>query len=147
LPNGTTCDDGNSGTSGDSCQGGVCTGSSCATEPKPKSSGYFKKLCKAGVPKPSHSDALTDADAQCVGQLSDTFAGMTTATEICQVFLDQHGDNNGPDCKECEKAENELMALALNICRQNVCESQEVDSACAPATTLTTACSRPWRVL
>jgi hypothetical protein len=136
LPNGTTCDDGNSGTTGDSCQGGVCTGSSCASEPKPKSSGYFKKLCKAGVPKPSHSDALTDADAQCVGQLTDTFAGITTATDICVVF-----QKSSTDCKDCDKAEEELMALALNICRNNVCLSQEVDSTCghdSHTTTLTT---------
>jgi hypothetical protein len=107
-------------------------GAGCNTQPKPKSAGYYKKLCKGGAPKPGNSDALTDADAACVGQLTTTFAGITTATQICQMYLNAPGghDTNGPNCKDCEKGEDELMGLALNICRQRICESQEVDSAC-----------------
>ncbi len=134
LPDGTVCDDGDPATPGDSCQAGVCTGSSCNVQPRPKSSGYYKKLCKRGIPRPSHTDALTDADAECVGQLTTTFAGITTATEICEIF--NHEPNGGPDWEDgehgnqCTKADYELMGLALNICREYVCTYQEVDSAC-----------------
>ncbi len=135
APDGTLCDDGNAGTGGDTCQAGICVGvATCDTQPQPKSSGYFKKLCKKGIPRPNHGDMLTDADAECVGQLTTTFAGITTATQICEIF--DHEPNGGPDWEDgehgnqCTKADYELMGLALNICRQNICPDQEVDSAC-----------------
>jgi hypothetical protein len=134
-PDGTPCDDGNPATTDDVCAGGFCgIGASCGTQPKPKSSGYYKKLCKNGQSHPSHSDALTDADAQCVGQLTTTFAGFSTVADLCAVFdHDSHAshDGNGPNCKECSNAEVELMSLAINICRGYVCTSQEVDSGCS----------------
>jgi uncharacterized repeat protein (TIGR01451 family) len=134
LPDGTVCDDGNSGTSGDTCQGGVCTGTSCNTQPKPKSAGYYKKLCKGGHGHPHGGDALTNADAVCVGQLTATFAGISTVDDICAVYDHDSSashDTNGPNGKECNNGERELMGLALNVCRDRVCLSQEVDSSCS----------------
>jgi len=123
LPDGTTCDDGNASTSGDSCQGGVCTGSSCTSSNDPKSKGWYRSLCVSG----GHSgDAITDADAACVGALTDTFAGFTTAAQVCDVLDPSHG-NNGT----CSKAEDWFMALALNICKQRVCPSNTLDSGCS----------------
>jgi hypothetical protein len=120
-PNGTTCDDGNSSTSGDSCQGGVCTGSSCTSTNDPKTKGWYKSLCHH-----AHSgDALTDADAACVGALTATFAGISTVADICAV-LEPSSQNND----SCGKAEDQLMVLALNICRQRVCASSGIDSDC-----------------
>ena len=133
APDGTTCNDGDATTSPDACQTGVCVGTPlCSGQPKPKSSGYYKKLCKGGHGKPSSTDALTAADAACVGQLTTTFAGISTVDDICAVYNQDSSnhDTNGPDCKDCQKGEQELMALALNICRQRVCQTQEVDSAC-----------------
>jgi hypothetical protein len=134
VADGTACDDGDSATDNDVCTAGVCAGeSACDTQPTPKSEGYYKKLCKNGVPHPHGGDALTDADAVCVGQLTDTFAGITTAAEICSSAYDHDSSNHdsqGPQGKECQKADRELMALALNICRDRVCLSQEVDSRC-----------------
>jgi hypothetical protein len=55
--------------------------------------------------------------------------------DICNViYLDQHGGvhkarGNGPDGKDCEKAEDELIGTALNICRARVCEAQNLDSS------------------
>ena len=125
VPNGTACDDGDPQTSGDHCQDGVCAGSSCSGTPQPKSSGYYKKLCDHGRGTPYSGDALTDADAVCVGDLTATFAGISTVDQICTVI------DNPPNGGACDKAEDELMALALNICRLRVCENQEIDSSCS----------------
>ena len=133
APDGTTCNDGDATTTLDACRAGVCVGTSpCGIEPKPKSAGYYKKLCKDGHGKPSSTDALTAADAVCVGQLTTTFAGISTVDDLCAVFNHDSSDHdtNGLDCKGCRKGEQELMGLALNICRQRVCPNQEVDSAC-----------------
>jgi hypothetical protein len=135
-PDGTACDDGNAETVGDICTDGVCGGetNSC-TQPKPKPEGYYKKLCKDGLGHPHAGDALLDSDAVCVGQLTSTFSGISTIEDLCAEW--DHGtdgadhDTNGPQGKECEdKAERELLALALNICRNRVCLPQEVDSSC-----------------
>jgi hypothetical protein len=53
---------------------------------------------------------------------------------ICDVIGagHHHGPSgDGPGGKECDKGEDELMALALNICRQRVCEEQAIDSNCS----------------
>jgi hypothetical protein len=134
--NGVTCDDGNSSTTNDTCQGGVCIGgSSCATKPTPKSVGYYKNICDRQTKGTTHfqDDVITDADAQCVGQLTASFAGISTAADVCNVIGNDHHNpphGDGPDGPDCDKAEDELMALALNICRNRVCTDQEVDSDC-----------------
>jgi hypothetical protein len=132
APDGTTCDDGNSGTGNDACTAGVCAGTTnCAVEPKPKSYGYYKTLCKDGQSHPNtHEDVLTDADATCVGSLTDTFGGISTVGELCAVLEDKGGSGDGYDSKECVKGEQELMASALNVCRSRICLAQEVDSHC-----------------
>jgi uncharacterized membrane protein len=120
-PDGTACDDGNPATSGDSCHASVCSGSSCPTTPDPKSSGWYESLCHD-----SHSgDSLTDADARCVGSLTATFAGISTAADICAVLEPSHPNND-----KCGKDEDELLVLALNICKQRVCTAQAIDSRC-----------------
>jgi hypothetical protein len=121
-PDGTACDDGNAGTSGDTCQGGVCTGgSACTSTNDPKSKGWYKSLCNN-----SHSgDSLTDADAACVGALTATFGGFSTVAQVCAV-LGQETVNGA----SCTKAEDQLMTLALNICKQRVCPSNAIDSEC-----------------
>jgi hypothetical protein len=120
---GTACDDGNSGTSNDSCQGGVCTGGgpACTSTNDPKSTSYYKKLCGNG----NHGgDSITNADAQCVASLTSTFSGISTATQVCSVLA------NGGGQDSCSKDEDELLALALNVCRQRVCEDQDIDTNC-----------------
>jgi hypothetical protein len=125
APDGTTCDDGNAGTSGDNCQAGVCTGgAACTSTNDPKSSGYYKKLCGNGN---NSGETLTDADAQCVASLTSTFSGITTAAQICDV-LAAGGQS------QCSKDEDQLMALALNVCKSRVCESQDIDSNCGQNT-------------
>jgi hypothetical protein len=120
-PNGTTCDDGNASTSGDSCQNGVCIGTSCTSSNDPKTKGWYKSLCHN-----SHSgDSLTDADAACVGALTTRFQGITTVSEVCAILEPSH-----PNADNCGKAEDQLMTLALNICKQRVCPSNGIDSSC-----------------
>jgi uncharacterized repeat protein (TIGR01451 family) len=118
---GSACDDGNAGTSGDSCQGGVCTGSACTSTNDPKSKGWYKSLCHN-----AHSgDSLTDADAACVGALTSTFAGYSTVAQVCAIL-----EPSQPNNDKCSKAEDQLMTLALNICKQRVCPSNAIDSSC-----------------
>ena len=122
-PNGSTCDDGNSGTVNDTCQAGVCTGggSACNSSNDPKTKGWYKSLCHN-----AHSgDSLTDADALCVGALTDTFAGISHVSDICAVL-----EPSQPNNDQCSKAEDQLMTLALNICKQRVCPSNAIDSTC-----------------
>jgi hypothetical protein len=127
-PDGTPCDDGIASTSGETCQGGVCTGSSCTSSNDPKTKGWYHSLCTSG----GHSgDSITDADAACVGALTSTFAGFTTAAQVCDVLDPSHG-NNGT----CSRAEDYLVSLALNICKHRVCPSQSVDSDCGTSATV-----------
>jgi uncharacterized repeat protein (TIGR01451 family) len=119
-PDGTTCDDGNAGTSGDDCQGGVCAGDPCTSTNSPKSKGWYKGLCQN-----AHSgDSLSDADAACVGELTQTFAGISTVSDLCAVLMPSQPNNDS-----CGRAEDQLMTLALNICKQRVCPSNAIDSA------------------
>ena len=120
--NANLCDDGNPNTSGDSCQAGVCTGGpSCASTHDPKSASWYKSLCH----NPHSGDSLTDANAACVGALTRTFAGIAHVADICAVLEPAH-----PNSDPCEKAEEELMALALNVCKQRVCPNESLDSRC-----------------
>jgi hypothetical protein len=137
---GVPCDDGNLCTSGETCHSGTCTPSvSGLNHPAPKSSGYYKKLCEKREhgQLPYQGDQPTDADALCVGDITLTFAGITTVDDICNVLdKDRHGGRHhggpgdGPDGKDCDKGEDELIATALNICRARVCEEQNLDSRC-----------------
>jgi hypothetical protein len=120
------CDDGNPATSGDTCQSGVCTGSSCPASPDPKTKGYYNSLCNS-----SHSgDSLTDADAACVARLTATFSGISTVADICRVLQPRGGHND-----TCSREEDQLLVLALNICKQRVCTAQEIDSRCGSDST------------
>jgi uncharacterized repeat protein (TIGR01451 family) len=122
APDGTACDDGNGGTSGDSCQGGTCVGgAACTSTNDPKTKGWYKSLCHN-----AHSgDSLSNADAACVGSLTTTFAGISTVADICAVL-----EPSSPNNDSCSKAEDQLMTLALNICKERVCPSNAIDSAC-----------------
>jgi len=147
--NGTVCNDNDLCTSGETCQAGTCTpGFNGLNHPNPKSAGYYRKLCekRAQGHLPYQGDQLTDADAVCVGQLTATFAGISTVDDICNViYIDQHGGRHhggpgdGPNGKDCEKGEDELIATALNICRARVCEEQNLDSRCHGNTSTTVA--------
>ena len=142
-PNGTVCDDASLCTTGETCQSGTCTPAySGLNRPAPKSAGYYKKLCQQRDRSESHyqGDALTEGDAVCVGQLTSTFLGMATVDNLCEVINTDHrpphggrhhgGPGDGPNGKDCDKGEDELIATALNICRARVCEEQNLDSRC-----------------
>ena len=145
APDGTVCSDNNLCTTGDVCQSGVCTPTfNGLNHPRPKSAGYYGQLCDGGHDHGHaayHGDQLTDADALCVAGLTATFDYLRTVDDICNVLDDDndhgwhggrhHGCNgNGPDGHDCDKAENELIATALNICRARVCLAQDLDSRC-----------------
>jgi subtilisin-like proprotein convertase family protein len=132
LPDGTVCDDGNAGTSGDACQAGVCTGgTACNPTNDPKTWGWYHSLCTSG----GHSgDSITNADAACVAATTAAFAGISTAAQVCEILSPSHG-NNGP----ADKAEKQLMTLALNICKQRICPAQGLDATCTTAETVSQA--------
>jgi hypothetical protein len=121
-PDGTACDDASLCTTGETCQSGTCTpASSGLNEPNPRSSGYYKRLCIA----PHSGDQLTNADAVCVGTVAHAFAGISTAADLCAEILPSQ-----PNSDPCDKTDDELMVLALNICRARVCTLQRIDSQC-----------------
>jgi len=126
--NANPCDDGNPNTSGDSCHAGVCTGGpGCTSTHDPKSASWYKSLCH----NPHSGDSLTDANAACVGALTRTFAGIAEVADICGVLDPAH-----PNSDPCAKAEDELMALALNICKQRVCTNDSLDSRCGSSSSV-----------
>jgi hypothetical protein len=91
------------------------------SEPNPRSNGYYKRLCHG----PHSGDQLTDTDAVCIGQVAGIFAGVATVADICAELEPSH-PNNDP----CDKTEDDLMVLALNICRARVCTAQSINSQC-----------------
>jgi uncharacterized repeat protein (TIGR01451 family) len=129
APDGTTCDDGNPGTSGDACQAGVCTGGTvCNPTNDPKTWGWYNSLCTSG----GHSgDAITNADAACVAATTGAFSGVTTAAQVCEILSPAHGSNS-----QADKAEKQLMTLTLNICKQRICPAQGLDATCTSADTV-----------
>jgi hypothetical protein len=110
--------------------------------PAPKSAGYYHQLCEKREHNqlPYQGDQLTEADAVCVGQLTSTFAGISTIDDICGVIDSDRrpphggrhhgGPGDGPNGKDCDKGEDELIATAINVCRARVCEEQQLDSRC-----------------
>ena len=125
-PDGTTCDDGNAATAPDSCQNGVGVGeSACTSTHNPRTVGWWKDICHHGGSH--HGESITNADAACVGSMSQTFAGITTVNQVCAVFDNNHSEGTS---SKCEKAERDLMALALNICKERVCCSDGIESHC-----------------
>ncbi len=140
-PDGTACDDGSLCTTGDACQGGICTSAhNGLNHPHPRTSGYYRLLCERAEhhQPPYQGDRIVDADALCVASIASTFDELRTVADLCAVIDDDngrhggrhHGCDGGPGTKECDKAEDELIATALNICRGRVCEAQNVDSRC-----------------
>jgi hypothetical protein len=121
-PDGTACSDNSLCTTGDTCQAGTCTPTfSGLNEPNPRSNGWYKRLCHG----PHSGDQLTDADAACVGSVAHAFAGISTVADIC-AELEPSQPNNDP----CDRTDDDLMVLALNICRARVCVAQGIDSQC-----------------
>jgi len=60
-----------------------------------------------------------------VGAMTTTFAGISTVADICDVLMPSSPNNDS-----CGKAEDQLMTLALNICKQRVCPINAINSAC-----------------
>ena len=124
--NTASCDDGDPGTINDTCNAGACAGvTACTPGGRPKSKGYYWSLCQA----PHSGDTLTAADAACVASLGGTFSDVTSVADVCAALHTTGSDS-------CLKAEEDLMATALNICKQKVCETQPIDSACSSYTTV-----------
>jgi len=127
--NGTACDDGNTCTTSDACLDGVCTGPNTALEePNPRTNGYYKRLCIG----PHSGDMLTAADAACVAEVAPlTFGSVATVADICTVIQPSQPNND-----KCQQSEDDLMVLALNICKARVCPVQGIDSQCGSNTSV-----------
>jgi hypothetical protein len=122
APDGTTCSDGELCTTGETCQAGVCTpAANGPTEPNPRTNGYYKRLCHG----PHSGDQLTSADGICVAGITRTFAGISTVADLCAMLEPSH-----PNYDPCDRSEDDLIVLALNICRARVCTAQSIDSQC-----------------
>jgi cysteine-rich repeat protein len=128
-PDGKPCDDDNTCTTSDACLAGVCTGPNTALlEPNPRTNGYYKRLCHG----PHSGDQLTAADAECVAEVAPaTFGSVLTVADICAVLGPSQPNND-----KCQQSEDDLMVLALNICKARVCDTQVIDSQCGSNTTV-----------
>jgi hypothetical protein len=126
LPDGTVCHDTDLCTRGETCQAGACTSATNGLiEPGPKTSSYYMRLCRGS----QSDDRLTNADALCVASISQTFARFRTVADICAEIWPDH-----PEADACDRAENNLAFLALNVCRGRVCTGQRIFSQCGDNT-------------
>ena len=89
--------------------------------------GFWRKVCRRGT---FRGETIDDADAACVGALSDTFGGITTRSQVCNVLDGDHDHHDDYRRHQCSKAEDQLMALALNLCKERVCCDDGIDSKC-----------------
>jgi N-acetylneuraminic acid mutarotase len=120
--NSASCSDNDLCTFGDTCQSGACIpGPSGLNEPKPRTSGYYRQLCQG----PYLGDQLTSTDAACVASISQTFASISAVADICVALRP-----GSPNASACDNAEDDLMVLALNVCRARVCTAQNINSQC-----------------
>jgi len=128
-----SCDDGDPCTA-DSCDSGSgcvytpIAGCGCTSTDNPKNLAYWKRLCNRG---PSGGDAITAADASCVASQGTTFATVDEVKDICDALNGQTGISN-----TCSAGNAQLMALALNICHERVCDGTAIDSNNTDATTV-----------
>lgn len=130
------CDDGDACTS-DSCSepSGSCVfdpipgcGNVCNSTDNPKNLAYWKKLCNRG---PQGGDAITAADAACVASQGNVFSSVDEVKDICEALNSNSGISN-----TCSAANAQLMALALNVCHQRVCDNTAIDANNTDASTV-----------
>ena len=129
------CDDGDVCTA-DSCSDGACVydpiegcGSVCTSTDNPKNLAYWKKQCNPHGQ--GGGDPITLADVACVASQGDLFASADEVKDVCDVLAGDVGISNS-----CTRTNAQLMALALNICHQRVCDSTSIDSNYSDNTTV-----------
>jgi hypothetical protein len=88
--------------------------------------GFWRKVCRRGT---FRGETISDADAACVNALSDTF-DTTTRAQVCNVLDGGHDHQDDFRRGNCSRAEDQLMALALNLCKERVCCDDGIDSRC-----------------
>ncbi len=120
APDDGACDDGDPCTV-DTCTAGGCDYEFiCCDEPQPRSSGFYKRMCNPA--NPPQANPLSQADADCVNDTC-TFADVESVEDMCEILTSVAGP--------CARAEREFMALAINICRGQICEGDPISSDCA----------------
>jgi hypothetical protein len=132
------CDDGNPCTD-DSCDpASGCTFVSNGTcNESPKGGGYWKRLCRGEHPS---GEYLTPFDVACVARACP-FADVASIEDLCSRLTPD------PPNDACAKAEADLLALELNVCRGRVSESDPIHSSCGSGTTVGVALERLEAVL
>lgn len=128
------CDDGDVCTA-DSCSEGACVydpipgcGVVCTSTDNPKNLAYWRNVCKGHG---QGGDSITLEDVACVASQGDLFASADEVKDVCDVLAGDVGISN-----LCSSANAQLMALALNICHQRVCDSTAIDSQYSDNTTV-----------
>jgi hypothetical protein len=120
-----SCEDDNPCTD-DSCdvaQGCVyASNNSCNNQPKRKR--FWKKVYNGKV----LGERLTQADVDCVKN-SCMFGSLSTVADIYDRLIPDSDD-------ACQRAQAQLMALVLNVCRGRVSESRSVHARCSTLPTV-----------
>jgi hypothetical protein len=127
------CNDGNACTD-DSCdpvRGCVFVPNGSCGEGR-KGIGYWKRLCRG--PHPS-GDFYVPGDVACVAEACP-FSDVRTIEDLCDILAPARP--NDP----CAKAEAQLMALELNVCRGFVSDGDAIHRSCGSATTIGEARAR-----
>ena len=127
VDNSVRCDDGDSCTT-DSCDPGIgCVSSSAGScGVNPRGIGYWKRLCRG--PHPS-GDFYASDDVACVAEACP-LASVTSIAALCDVLTPD------PPSDPCAKAEQQLLALMLNLCRGRVGGSETIHPSCGDAATV-----------
>ena len=128
-----SCDDGNSCTA-DSClpSAGCIHVSNETCGANPRGIGYWKRLCRG--PHPS-GDFLGAGDVACA-RAACPFTSVGSTADLCARL------SADPPNDACARAEAQLLALLLNLCRGRVDDTETIHPSCGSETSVGAARAR-----
>jgi len=129
----SSCDDGNSCTA-DSClpAAGCVHVSNGTCGANPRGIGYWKRLCRG--PHPS-GDFLGAGDVACA-RAACPFTSVGSTADLCARL------SADPPNDACARAEAQLLALLLNVCRGRVDDTETIRPSCGSETSVGAARAR-----
>lgn len=103
----------------------------------PKSVGYWQGVCRGNG---NHRDSITDSDVNFIHAVGCTPYSVDSPDDICRILFLSDDEN-------CHHADQEFLALALNLNHGRVSLSDGIDSRCGYQVTVAGAFADARRIL